>query len=602
MKQFFKFTFASILGTLITGIILMFLFFIIIGGIISAAAMMGDSNKTASVKDNSILHITLDDPIVDRAPKNPFADIDFGPFQPEDRIGLNDILASIKKAKEDDRIKGIYLDLGRVQAGLTAMNDIRSALEDFKESDKFILSYSEGYSQGAYLIGSVADEVYLNKEGSVDIKGLATVLMFFKGTLDKLGIETQIVRGPNNRYKSAVEPFMYGKMSDANRGQVDTLLNSIWGNMTQEIAESRGITVESINEIADGLKIRLPEDAVEHKLVDGLMYKDEILADLRSKLELEEDDDLNFMSLNKYRNAKLPKDEGEEKKSWKVEDEIAVIYAIGGIQGGEGDDETIGSERISKAIREARKDEDVKAIVLRVNSPGGSALASEVIWREMVLAKEAKPVVVSMGDLAASGGYYIACASDKIYADPATITGSIGVFGLLMNTSEFFEDKMGVTFDHVSTNAHSDWGTGVRSLDDEELEAINESVIDIYDTFLQHVADGRGMTVEEVDAIAKGRIWTGKDAKEIGLVDELGGLQDAIDYAAEQAEVEDYKVKNLPKLKDPFEELMIEFTDQSAEAVLKNTLGDDYRIYQQVKTIREMKGVQARLPYAIIVK
>lgn len=622
------------------------LLILIVSAIITAAISdaIGDlegGKQATKVEEQSVLRIDFDDPIVERGNDKDFK-INFNTFEPETNLGLNHILADIKKAKDDDRIEGIYMELSGVAAAPSTLQDIREQLEDFKESGKWIMAYGENYTQSAYYIASTADEVYLYPEGMMEFYGLYTELAFFKGMLEKLDVDMQVVRGPNNKYKSAVESFMLDEMSDENREQVQAYLDDIWDHMVDEMATARGISVEEMNTIADNLAVGLPEDAVMLGLIDGVKYEDEIMDMLKGKLGIEEDeadeegeedeerktfftkddDGIAFVDLNDYHFAKVKKSKDDDEKdgdeenekedskpSWK-KDRVAVIYAVGAIESGEGDDMTIGSERIAGALREAREDERVKAVVLRVNSPGGSALASDVIWRETKLIQDAgKPFVVSMGDVAASGGYYISAAADHIYANENTITGSIGVFGLIPNLEGMFEEKLGVTFDRVSTNEHAGIMSATRPLEEAEKDWINKMIVDVYDEFLGRVADGRGMTKEEVDSIAQGRVWSGTAAKEIGLIDEFGNLEDAIDKAAELAELGDYKVKDLPEFKDPFEELMKEFSGQAKVEALIQETGVDSRYIEYMYQVKQMAThsegkhcVQARMPYFMVTK
>jgi protease-4 len=600
MKQFFKYVFASVFGVVIGGMVLFGLMFIILIGAASALESLGE-DKAVTVDDNSILHIKLNNQIVDRAEEDPFSEIDFGPFQGEKKTGLNSILESLDKAKTDERIQGIYLDLSSVPAGLGTIEEIRTELLNFKESGKWVIAYSEGYSQGAYYLATTADKIYLYPQGGMDFKGLATKIMFFKKALEKMDVDVQIIRGRDNKYKSAVEPFMYDKMSESNRQQLTDLLNSAWGHMITNISDARGISVGELMVIADSLKAQNPNEAVKLGMVDATIHEDEVMNILMDKVGEDEREDLEFISLGKYAKAKVAKSD-EETPSYKIKDKIAVVYAEGGINSGRGGDGSIGSVTTASAIRKAREDSSVKAIVFRVNSPGGSALASDVIWRETVLAKAEKPFIVSMGDLAASGGYYISTYADRIFAEPTTITGSIGVFGMIPNAQKFLNEQIGLTFDEVKTNENAIMMTLDAPLTEYQNEVIQESVIMIYDTFLTRVAEGRGMTVQEVDAIAQGRVWTGIAAKEIGLVDELGGLNDAIEYAAAQAELEEYKLKELPELKDPFEELMKEFSGQAYASYMEYTLGDMYPYIQQLKEISEQDGIQARMPFYLNVQ
>ena len=577
----------SILSTVL-GMVIGFFLILFIGLGIIVALSEGDGETI--VKENSILKITLSDPIIDRGSDNPI-DFDILSMESKNKMGLTDILNSIEKAKTDDRIKGIYLNVEMPNASLASLEEIREKLLEFKsETDKFIIAYSEIYSQKAYYITSVADEVYLHPEGILEFVGLAYQGMFYKGALEKLDVEPQIIR--HGKFKAAVEPYMLDKMSDENRQQITKFLKSIWSNMLADISESRKISTDELFQIVQQFKVRKASDAVTLGLIDANLYKDQVLDSLRQKLNIEADEEIEVTGLAAYKNVKL---EGNKKKYSK--DKIAIIYAYGEISGGEGDDENIGSERISRAIRDARTDEKVKAIVLRVNSPGGSALASETILREMILAKAEKPIVVSMGDVAASGGYYIACHADTIVANPTTITGSIGVFGLLMNTQKLMKNKLGITIDTVRTNKYADMGSMFRSLTIKERNIIQKSVEDIYDTFITHVSEGRSMSKEAVDAIGQGRVWTGTDARDLGLVDVLGGFEDAIDLAANMANLENYRISYLPKKIDPMEELIKDLTGGAKVSILENELGESYQLYKEVNNILEMDEVQMRMPY-----
>ncbi len=590
MGQFFKFVFASMLGMLVA----IFVSIFIIIGIVAVSVSSLDEKKSVTVEDNTVLKISLNTPIADRAPNDPLQNFDFGNLKANRMLGLNTILESIDKAKGDEKIMGIYLDLEGISAGLSTIREIREALLSFKEeSDKFIVCYSEMISQKAYYLGSVADEVILNPEGYIQLTGLSAIIPFYKGTLDKLEIEAQIIR--HGKYKSAVEPFMYDKMSDENREQTTKFVKSIWDNMVRDITASRGISVKEFNRIIDTLDVGSAGHALEFGIVDKLMFQDEFMASLKERLGLEDDKDITFMSLVKYENAPKTK----KKSTGIIRDRIAVIYAQGGIVTGEGDSDEIGSTTISKAIRKARKDENVKAIVLRVNSGGGSALASDVILREMDLARQVKPVVACMGDVAASGGYYISCFADTIVANSTTITGSIGVLGILLNMKDFYKNKLGVTFDVVRTNEHSDFGVPVRALTEMEKQKIQDEIERIYDVFIDHVAEGRGLTKKYIDSIGQGRVWSGEDALELGLVDVLGGLEDAIEIAAEMAGLEEYRLKELPEQKDPLEQLVKELTGEVSRSILKYELGDSYTYYEQLKRMSRMQGIQMIVPYSL---
>ncbi len=588
MKQFFKFMLASFAGTLLTLLVILF----IIIGMVSSLISMSEKEEI-ELKPNTVLLIKFDTPIADRSPNNPFESFDFSNFKSNQPSGLDDVLKNIEKAATDPNIAGIYLDLSEIASGMANLEEIRAKLMKFKESGKFIMSYSEGYSQASYYLASLSDEIYLNPEGMMLFKGLSAQLTFLKNMLEKLEIEAQIIRGPDNKFKSAVEPLMYDKMSEANREQMMKLLNSVWGNMLMQISESRNISIEELNRIADELELSNADKALELKFVDGLLYKDEILAKLREKTGLGEKDKIESVTLAKYTNSKPEK----EKKS-RVKDKIAVIYAIGEIGGGEGSETSIGSEKISKAIRKAREDEKVKAIVMRVNSPGGSALASEVIRREVELAKNAKPFIVSMGNVAASGGYWISTNADYIFADPTTITGSIGVFGVIPNLKGLFNNKFGITFDKAMTNKNADFVDVMEPLSEFQHMKIQQEVVKIYEDFTLLVAKSRNLRQSYVDSIGQGRVWSGIDALEIGLIDELGGIEAAIAKAAEKANLGDnYKISTLPEQKDPFQQIMEEMTGKTRSNILQRELGEYYTYLEYMQQVSNMKGVQARLPF-----
>lgn len=589
MKEFFKFVFASMLGFTLSFFVVLMLLILIVTAMVSTAANDGKVSPAA----NSIMHISLDYPIKERTDKNPFSELNFMGFENKKTLGLNEILKGIEDAKSDDHIKGIYLDASSLAAGFASIEEIRNALLDFKKSGKFILAYSEVYSQGAYYLATAADKIYLNPEGMVDFRGLTSEIMFFKGALDKLEIEAQIIKV--GTYKSAVEPFILDKMSEANRLQVSSFLGSMYNHFISEVSESRRISKNELLAIADSAKIRSPKDALNYKMVDGLKYKDEVLDELKTLVKIDKKKEIKSVSIEEYTPGNEEADEPSGNR-------IAIIYASGQIISGEGNDETIGSERISRAIRKARTDDKVKAIVLRVNSPGGSALASDVIWRETVLAKKVKPVIVSMGDLAASGGYYIACAADSIFAQPNTITGSIGVFGIIPNMQKFFNNKLGITFDGVKTSRFADLGTVSRPLTDTEKMIYQNEVNKTYDSFTRKVAEGRKKSQAYIDSIGQGRVWSGQEALANGLVDKLGNIGDAIKSAARKANIKNYKIVSYPAQVDPLKSLFDHSTDKVKTYFVKRELGDNYLYYDQLKSALNMTGVQTRIPYNIIIK
>ena len=533
------------------------------------------------VKDNSVLKIEFKDPVLDRTSDNPFSDIDLLNSSTEGSVEFKDILDNIEKAKNDDKIKGIYLNFSSVNAGFSQIEEIRNKLLEFKESGKFIYAYADSYNQSAYYLASVSDKIALNPEGIIELKGLSAEIMFYKGLMDKLGIEAQIIR--HGKFKGAVEPFMYNQMSNENREQIEKLLNSISDYMIDGIATEReGITSEEIHKMINNMYLSSARKCLESGIIDKIAYQDQIFSDLEDKSEHE-------ITLTDYMKVKNSKTSVSDNK-------IAIIYATGEINTGKGSYNTIGSETTVEAIREASEDENVKAIVLRVNSPGGSALASEIIWREINLAKQKKKVVVSMGDYAASGGYYIACNADKIFANNSTLTGSIGVFGIVPNTKNFLNEKLGVYIETVKTHKHSDIANGYRKLSDDELNVIQNSVEDIYETFITHVSEGRGIPVRKVDEIGQGRVWSGADALSIGLIDEIGGLEDAIASAADLSALEDYRIITLPKKTDMFEEFIESFSAKQ-NIVLPNFLGISEKMINQLEFLNSKEKIQARIPF-----
>ncbi|HAQ21219.1 MAG TPA: signal peptide peptidase SppA [Prolixibacteraceae bacterium] len=586
MKDFFKFTLASIIGVMIAGLLLIFITI----GIFSA--MFSVSDQPAQVEANSVLLMKFDHQIVDRAGKNPFKGFDFGIFQGIKTVGLNDILSCIRKAKTDDNIKGIYLNPKDIQAGMASVEEIRSALKDFKTSGKFIYAYGEYLTQKAYYLSTIADTLVLNPQGSVDFRGLGGERTFYKKALDKLGVEVQIVR--HGKYKAAVEPFLLDKMSDENRLQTETYLKSIWNEMLTDISASRKMGIDELNDIADMVAtFRKADFAKQKNLVDRLKYKDQVIDDLKKLTGTSEKDDVKAVEIFKY--VKVPEKRASQGLARK---KIAVIYASGNIDTGASEND-IKSEDLSRTIREARRDSSIKAIVLRINSPGGSAYGSEVIWREVKLAAATKPVIASMGDVAASGGYYIACAADTIMADRTTITGSIGIFGMIPNAQKLLTDKLGITQDVVTTNEHSDMISITRPMTSFERDLIQQTIEDGYDTFISRVAEGRKMQKTAIDEIGQGRVWAATNAKEIKLIDMYGGLTDAIELAKKMAKLDTYRIVNLPKLKDPIEELMKEISGSAKAGFMKDELGENYKYYEQLRRFLSQKGVQARMPYDI---
>ncbi|WBX71727.1 signal peptide peptidase SppA [Tenacibaculum retecalamus] len=580
--KFLRNLLASILGFFIA-IFLIFAFFIAIASIVG-------SDEEIVVKSNSVLELDLSATVKDYAPKddNPLAEI---LELTDEKLALNKIINAIENAKTDSNIKGISIKTALVNAGVAQTQAIRNKIEEFKESGKFVYAYNDVYSQKNYYLSSVADSLFLNPVGAIDFKGLSTEVLYYKDFEDKYGIKMEVIR--HGKYKSAVEPYLTNKMSDANREQTTSLLKSIWSEITDDISKSRNITTEQLNLIADNANGRNAIIAKDHKLIDAIIYEDEYEA----KLALNADKKINTISLADYIKS------GKGRISSTSKNKIAVIYAQGEIMYAEGNENIIGQGIINKALRKARKDKNVKAIVLRVNSPGGSALASELIWRELELTKKEKPLIVSMGNVAASGGYYIACNADKILAEPTTITGSIGVFGAIPNFNKF-ADNIGINAEQVSTNNNPNYSI-FEPMDKKFYDVTKEGVEQIYTTFVNRVATGRNMTFEQVNEIAQGRVWTGKEALENGLVDKLGNLNDAIKIAAELAKVETYKVRNYPNYKKDLKEAFSfsPFAKVSKEDILKETLGDEnYQLYNNINQMKKLKGIQARMPYILQIK
>lgn len=587
MKEFFKIVFASMVGVFFAGILITIIGFALIAGIIAVAS----SDKKTDVEPNSVLHIAINYNVSERTANNPLAGLSFL-GDGDKSIGLKDILANIKKAKTDSNIKGIFLDESSMEAGQATIEEMRNALIDFKTSGKFIIAYSEVYSQGFYYLASVADKVYLNPKGIFEFKGFSSQVTFLKGALDKLGVEVQVIKV--GTYKSAVEPYFLTKMSDANRAQVTSYLGSMYDHFLTGISISRKINKDTLFNYANTMRIKEPEDALKYKLVDGLKYKDEILDELRQRTGIGSKADIKGVEIGEYTNTDTKADDGTSKNR------IAVVYASGEISGGDGDDNSIGSEGISKALRKVRLDNKVKAVVLRVNSPGGSSLASDVIWREVMLTKKVKPIIVSMGDLAASGGYYISCAADSIVAEPNTITGSIGIFAILPNMKKLFNDKLGITFDGVKTGKYADLGDISRPLSPDERLILQNEVNRGYDEFTKAVAEGRHKTQAYINSIGQGRVWTGEQAIKIGLVDRLGNINDAIKMAAKKANLKGYKLDSYPTQKSIFDKFGLGLNAEIKAHMLKSELGENYKYYQQIKGATQMmRTPQARMPYEV---
>jgi protease-4 len=580
------------LGNILATIIGLFIFFMLFFfGILIIGALFGGDSETIAVKNNSVIELNLEDIKNDYSGKyeDPFITI----FADKNSVGLTDVIRAIEDAKTDNDIKGISILNSQSALGMAQSKALRDELESFKKSGKFVMAYSNSYSQKEYYLNSVASPIYINPVGDMDFKGLSAELMFFKDLQEKTGVKLEVIR--HGKYKSAVEPFLENEMSDANREQVTALLNSVWNSVTSDISKSRNIPVEKLNEIANGLLARTPEMAREQKLIDIIAYEDVYHNAIRKALKVEQDEDYNRISIFDYTKKMTTTGVSTDSKN-----QIAIIYAQGEIQSGEGDVNTIGEGSMRRSLREARRNKDVKAIVLRVDSPGGNALTSDLIWREMELTKKVKPIVVSMGNYAASGGYYIACNANTIFAQKSTITGSIGVFGILPNVTKL-ASKIGVNTQQIKTHANSAPYSPFVPLDDKFRAVTLAGVEHIYKTFVTHVAEGRKMTFAQVDSIAQGRVWTGSQAITIGLVDKIGSLEDAIKEAAVLAKIKTYKTQNYPEYKKDFNDILanLPFT-QSKATFIKEEIGEDnYKILQEIKRIKSQKGVQMAMPLKI---
>jgi protease-4 len=581
MLKFLKNIFSTVLGILLSFFVIIIIFI----GVLSVSSEY--QKKEKKIDKNTILKIDLSTPVVERASTNPLADLDLFNPEPKKQLELKAILDNIEKAKFDDNIIAIYINSPVVNAGLSQTEEIRNKLLEFKKTGKPIVAYSEVYSIKNYFLSSVADKIYMNPIGGIDHKGLSATVMFFKGLLEKLNIDLQIFR--LGKFKSAIEPFTLDKMSNENREQLKLMLNSINNNIMDSISSQRQIPFEMVKKHANQLTLNSAEICLEKGYIDHLIYEDQVEDSL---IAIGTNKKLKTISLKGYSSVKSKLKDISRNK-------IAIIYATGEINSGKGDVASIGSKTTSAAIKKAREDKKVKAIILRVNSPGGSALASDVIWRETKLAQKEKPLVVSMGDYAASGGYYIACAADKIIANPTTLTGSIGVFGMIPNMQNFYKSNFGITVDTVKTNTYADMGTS-RKLSTFEKNKVQESVKNIYSTFISRVSDGRDMTTVDVDAIGQGRVWSGYDAKDIGLVDLYGGLETAIVIAAELAEVDDYRVISLPKIEDPFTKIMNDLTESRLTTFFKKEFDlIDTKNIKKIKDLITSDEIQTRIPYLI---
>ena len=586
MKNFLKYTLATITGIIITSI----LFFIILIATLSTLVASGD--KPASISDNSILLLKAGVAIPDRGNQNPFSGLDLFNMTLTPAPGLNEILQNIEKASADNKIKGILIDNGLLSSGWATTGEIRNALEKFRSDGKFVISYTDYVlTQECYYLSTAADRIYVNPGAMVDFKGLSSEVMFYKKALEKIGVEVQVTR--HGKFKGAVEPFILDKLSEENKAQIKDYTGSIWAHVIESISKSRNIPADQLNLLADQMAGNIASNALDNKLVDGLMYRDELIDTLKVLSGIKADKNINLVSMSKY--SKVP----DPHKTISVKRRIAVIYASGTIVTGKGNDNNIGGNRYAEVIRKERLDTSVKAIVLRVNSPGGSAIASDIIWRELELAAKGKPVVISMGNYAASGGYFISAPATKIYANQSTISGSIGVFGLIPNAGKLLDQKLGLSTEIVKTNKNSDFPSIFRPMNIYEKELMQMSIENVYSDFVSKVASGRKMTAKSVDSIGQGRVWSGTSAQKIGLVDEIGGLKTAIKGAAELAGIDTYSIRELPVIEDPYTRILSQLGDEIRMNILKKELGESVKYYNMIQEIKDLSGIQARLPYFI---
>jgi protease IV len=584
MKSFLKYTLATITGIIITSII----FFVTLLATVSALVASGD--KPVSISDHSILVLKAGTEIPDRGTEDPLSGIDIINMTFNPVPGLNEILGNIEKASKDPKIKGILIENGLIPSGWATTTEIRNALLKFRESGKFVISYTDYVlTQQCYYMSTAADKIYVNPAAMIEFKGLSGEVMFYKKALDKLGVEVQVTR--HGKFKGAVEPFILDKLSKENREQIRDYVGSIWNTVISAVSVSRGIPADKLNTFADNLTGNLPSDALKNNLIDGLLYKNELIDTLKSLSGITDKKDLNLVSMTKYTKVTDPA------KIVSAKNKIAVIYASGTIVAGKGDESNIGGNRYAEIIRKQRLDSTIKAIVLRVNSPGGSAAASDIIWKELELASKAKPVVVSMGNYAASGGYFISAPATKIYASPTTISGSIGVFGLLPNVGGLLEQKLGLSTETVKTNANSDFPSVFRPMNVYEKEVMQQSIETIYRDFVSKVAEGRKKSFDSVDSIGQGRVWSGDRAINIGLVDEIGGLEAAIKGASQLAGVDKYSIRELPLLEDPYTRLLTQLGGEVKAGILKSELGESEKYFKIAGEIKNLSGIQARLPY-----
>ncbi len=588
MKSFLKYTLATVTGLFIASILFFIIFFVSMGVFVASA------DKAATIDENSILVLNTAIQIPERGNNDPFGSFDPMTFTLKAAPGLNNIISNLQKAARDENIKGVLIENGPMVHGWGTAREIREALLKFKESGKFVISYTDYYlTQESYYISSVADKVYLNPVAMMEFKGIGSEVMFYKEALEKIGIEVQIIR--HGRFKGAVEPFMGTSLSKENRMQIDKYINGIWSNVLSEISESRDISVATLNTFADQLSASETKNAESQNLIDGFLYRDELTTRLKNLTHEQADKDPLLVSMSKYSKVVVP---GFSKS----ENKIAVIYAEGNIVMGEGSPTNIGGNHYASVIRKIRESDKYSALVFRINSPGGNAMASDLIWREIELTSEKIPVVVSMGNYAASGGYYIAAPADAIFAHPTTLTGSIGVFGMIPQGGKLLREKIGISTESVMTNKYADAPSLFRPMDAYEMEVMQRNIDNTYAEFVSKVAAGRSMTDEQVDLLGEGHVYVGNDALDLSLVDKIGGLPEAIDYAAELASIDDYRLVELPAIEDPYTKFMKSLGGEIRSRIIEKELGMAAEYYKDLNDIMSMEGVQARIPYILNLK
>ncbi|MCK5821162.1 MAG: signal peptide peptidase SppA [Bacteroidales bacterium] len=586
MKSFLKYLLASFVGVFLAIIV------IVLIGMGSASALLSSKSNEVKIKPHTVLDLNLKVQVTDRTIESPLNVVNFQTMEMSGTLGLFDILQNLEKAATDPNIEGLLIQPAMMTPGIATLQEIRAAILKFKESGKFVIAYGDFFTQSGYYLASVADKIYINPEGVIEFRGLRSEIMFYTETLKKIGVEVQVMR--HGKFKSAVEPFLTTSMSESSKKQTKAYLDAIWGEMLSDIAESRDLSIDQLNTLADKFAIRTPETALENNFVDGLLYLDQIQDELKNLSGFSSTDKVRSVSMMNYLNA--PRTVKRDFTS----DRIAVIYGSGTIGINDNGPNSIGGHHLAKAIRKARTNSKIKAIVFRVNSPGGNVLASDIIRREVELAAAEKPLVVSMGDLAASGGYWVSTPAHRIFANTTTLTGSIGVFGLWPNARELVTDKFGIHFDGVQTNELAGMGSIFRPLKPQERDIIQAQIENTYQKFLQKVATDRDMTVSDVAKIGEGRVWSGKDAASIGLIDEFGGLEMAIQWAASEAGIENYRIREMPQLKDPIEEIINQILGRPAQ--MSKIIESEFPLIRDLKETVNGGPIQARLPYTMTIR